>query len=329
MASTIKLPFARSVLAVLLGALAQGILAAEGMPSAEELMRLPPQDQRAHVERVIARQRATPAPSAMTDTTPPVLTMFSASAAINLAKSAQPFRITLKGTDDMSGLKRVIFQATGPSGQIVTGSTEDAFPAVNYAASAGLAYVNQFLEPGTWTFTYAYGWDWAGIYFFVDAAGLAALGNTVFTVSNAAGYDVVPPDLTSGKLITPSVSLSSVIAGTASDPAVGVKMTFSDGGSTAVAGVSSAGANFCQVASPPTKCFTLSGSTSATGQATTTLTLWGQVSVARGQVPGDYELYSVYINDRASNSTSLTSTLFGGSTDFKTMFPATIIKLKP
>jgi hypothetical protein len=322
--------FNRLGLATLLGTIAQSALSADALLSADQLLRLSPLEQRAHVERVIARQRATPAPSAAADTTPPVLTVFNAAAAINLTKHAQPFRITIKGTDDMSGLKRVIYQATGPSGQIITGSTDDGFPALNYSGSAGLVGVNQFLEPGTWAFTYAYGWDWAGNYFFVDAAGLAALGNTVFTVSNLAGYDLIKPVLVSGKVLSPSVSLSAVINGTASeDPAVGVKLTFTDAGNPAVSGTYSAGANFCQVASPPTKCFTIEGYTSTMGQASETLTLVGQVSAARGQVPGEYELYSVYVHDHAYNSTSLTSTLFGGETDFKTLLPATIIKLKP
>ena len=43
----------------------------------------------------------------------------------------------------------------------------------------------------------------------------------------------------------------------------------------------------------------------------------------------NYELKTVYVYDHAGNSEYYTSTLFGGTTDFSTMFPSTLIKLRP
>ena len=40
-------------------------------------------------------------------------------------------------------------------------------------------------------------------------------------------------------------------------------------------------------------------------------------------------LRHVYLYDRAGNTTYLTSDKFGGSTDFSTMFPTTVITLTP
>lgn len=320
---------ARLGLVVMLGAFAQGAAQAETLLTAEELSHLSPQERRAYVGRQIARQQAAPMQGGAIDSTPPALTLFNAGTTLNLAKAAAPFQITIKGTDDLSGLKSVNWDATGPSGQVISGSIDTAFPAASYSGKGGFAGVSQFLEPGTWTVTHVYGYDWAANFFSLDAAGAAALGNTSFTVSNSGGYDLVKPTLTSGKLITPSKSLSVVAKGTASeDPLIGLKVTVADTGNTAVSGIQSASAILCQLADPG-KCIYPVGLTSATGLTSTTLTLKSQVSAARGNVPGAYTLRAVTVMDHAGNFTTLTSTAFGGTTDFSTLFPATVITLTP
>jgi hypothetical protein len=322
-------PFARLGLVVMLGALAQGAALAETELSAEDLSQLSPQDRRAYVGRVIARQQAAPAQGGATDSTPPTLTGFNTSTVLNLVKAAASFRIAIKGTDDLSGLKSVGYEATGPSGQVISGAIDTGFPAANYQGLGGFAGGSQFLEPGIWTVTYVFGYDWAANFFNLDAAGAAALGNTTFTVSNSGGYDLVKPALASGKLITPNVSLSASAKGTASeDPLVGLKVTVTDAGNTALAGVKSASAILCQLDNPGI-CIYPSGFTSATGVSSLLLTLKSQVSAARGNVTGAYALRSITVMDHAGNFDTWTSTLFGGTTDFSTLFPATVITLKP
>jgi hypothetical protein len=322
------IPIARLGLAAMLGTLAQGAAQAETVLSAEVLNQLSPQDRSAYVSRMISRQQSAPSQGG-SDTTPPALTTFNAGTALNLGKAAAPFRISIKGTDDLSGIKSVNYSATGPSGQVISGATDTAFPSTSYSVLGGFAGVSQFLQPGTWKLTEASAFDWAGNLVNLGETALAALGNTTFTVSNSGGYDLVKPALTSGKLITASVSLSAVAKGTASeDPFAGVSVTAPDAGNTAVAGVQSAAAIFCQLADP-SKCIYLTGLTTATGVGSVTLKLKSQVSAARGNVAGAHTLQSVTVRDHAGNFVTLTSTLFGGTTDFSTLFPATVITLKP
>lgn len=320
---------ARMSLAAMLGLAAHGASQAEVVLSAEALNQLSPDVARAYVARQITRPQAGPEQGG-DDQTAPVLTQFNANTALNLGKAAAPFKISIKGTDDLSGIKSVGFQATGPSGQVISGATDTAFPALNYSAQAGLAGVSQFLQPGTWKFTYAFVYDWAGNLLSLDEAQLEALGNTTVTVSNSGGYDLVKPALVAGSsIITPSVSLSAVAKGTGSeDPLVGMKVKVSDAGNSALAGVKSVSAILCQVADPA-RCIYPSGMITATGLAAATITVKAQVSAARGNTTGDYALRSVTVLDHAGNFTTLESVLFGGATDFGTLFSATVIKLKP
>ncbi len=323
--------FTRLGLAAVLGALLQGAAFAEVPLSDEALSTMAPQDRQTYLAKLIARQRANPGPMQgdNPDSVAPVLTAFNAGTKLNLGKAASPFAIAIKATDDSSGLRNLNFFATGPSGQVISGAIDPAFPSTSFAGYGGFGAVSQFLQPGVWKFTSANGRDWANNSFSVDEAGLAALGNTTFTVVNAGGYDLVQPSLTSGKLITGTVSLSAVAKGTSSeDPFVGVRLTTADTGTGAVAGVKSVAALFCQLVDP-SKCFLLSGATTATGLAALTLNAKAQVSVARGNVTGDYTLNSVTVQDHAGNLVTLTSTLFGGATDFSAIFPGALIKLTP
>lgn len=327
MSKTIQL--ARMGLTAMLGLAAQGASQAQVALSAEALSQLSPDAARAYV----ARQQARPLAGldqGGDDQTAPVLTQFNANTGLNLGKAAAPFKIGIKGTDDLSGIKSVGYQATGPSGQVIAGATDTAFPALSYSAQGGFAGSSQFLQPGTWKFTYAFAYDWAGNFMSLDEAQLEALGNTTFTVSNSGGYDLVKPTLVAGSsLITPSVSLSATAKGTASeDPLVGMKVKTSDAGNSAVAGVKSVSAILCQLADP-TKCIYPTGLVTATGLTAATITAKVQVSAARGNVTGDYALRSVTVLDHAGNFTTLESVLFGGATDFSTLFSATVIKLKP
>jgi hypothetical protein len=323
----------RGYLSVLAGLVFSSAVLAQSARLEEMLSRLAPPEREAYVEQLVARQQAerlqTIRSDATADVTPPVLTMFNANPTLNVSKAAAPFKIVFKATDDLSGVLSITANALGPSGQSVAVNLRPGYPAKNVGGKGGFSPLNRLLEPGTWKFSQAYGYDVAGNFFSVSSGALAALGNTTFTVVNNSGYDLVKPSLTGGQLQTPSVSISSHVPGTTdTDRYVGVKLNLTDAGNTAVAGVASAYAKLCQVGDP-NKCLSLSGLTSATGQPSVTLSATAQVSAARGNVPGDYELQSVYVYDQAGNYASYLGTKFGGTTDFGAMFPATKIMLSP
>jgi len=319
-------------LAALPGIVACGFALADPALQEDQASRLAPHDREAYVRQLVARQEAerlqTIQDDVTADVTPPVLTKFSASTTLDVSKAAAPFRIVINASDDISGFQSLSAYATGPSGQTIYAQFNPGYPATSVSGFGGFSNLSRVLEPGMWKFTFAYAYDVAGNYVYVDEDDLAALGNTTFKVVNNSGYDLVKPLLTGGKIQTPSVSLSSHPPATTKDPYVGVKLNLTDAGTTTLAGVRYAYAYFCQLADPD-KCIYAYGSTNATGLAAVTLSAAVQVSTARGNVPGDYELEVVYVYDYAGNSNYLQSTKFGGTTDFSTMFPTTVIKLKP
>ncbi len=203
------------------------------------------------------------------------------------------------------------------------------FPALSVGLNLGVGAFNRMMEPGAWKFNYGYGYDGAGNYTLYDQATLEALGNTTFTVVNNGGYDLVKPLLTGGKIVTPTVSLSSFLPGTTNRPPyASVKVNLSDAGNTALAGVKSVTLYFCKLAAP-NPCFYPTGSSNATGQATAALNVGTEVTAA-AVATGTYELKTVYIYDHAGNYSYLNGTLFGGTTDFSTLFPdGTSIRIKP
>ncbi len=155
-----------------------------------------------------------------------------------------------------------------------------------------------------WSFTCGCATDAAGNYSHFDAAALDALGNTTFTVVNKPGYDLTKLALSSGSLITPTVSVASHQPGTTDkDRYAGAWLTAPDGDNTALAGVRQAYADFYQLADPGT-CIHLNGYVYATGKSSVKLAVGTQGSFARGNVPGDYELHSVYLHDYAGNYAS-------------------------
>lgn len=306
-----------------------GASAQTAPPRDHPLEQIAPHERRSQVQELVARQQAARIDALSTDNTGPVLTAFNSAATLDVGKAASPFSVVVKATDDLSGVQALYFYATGPSGQIAYVYAAQGYPATSVNLAGGLNNVNRMLEPGVWRFIYGYGTDVAGNYSYFDEAALDALGNTTFTVVNKSGYDLTKPALTSGKLLTTTVSLASRQPGTADqDRYVGTSLTATDAGNSALAGVRQAYADFCQIADP-TRCIHLYGYVYATGKASVSLAVGAQVSAARGNAPGDYELHSVYLYDYAGNYAHLQSQKFGGTTDFSALFPATVIKLKP
>lgn len=295
----------------------------------DPLEHIAPHQRRSAVQQLIARQRAARIDAVVLDISGPVLTAFNSGATLDVGKAASPFSVTVKATDELSGVQALYFYATGPSGQTIYAYAAQGYPAKSVNLAGGLNSINRMLEPGSWRFTYGYATDAAGNYSYFDEAALDALGNTTFTVVNKSGYDLTKPSLTAGKLITTAVSLASHQPGTADqDRYVGASLTAIDSGNTALAGIRQGYADFCQLADPA-KCIHLYGYVYATGKSSVSLAVGAQVSAARGNVPGDYELHSVYLYDYAGNYSHLQSDKFGGTTDFSSLLPVTVIKLKP
>ena len=306
-------------------------LAADALDQQQRIIEsLAPKDRPAYIQRLIAQQKARAGQSLGADVTGPVLTAFNAPTSLNLSKSAAPFKVAVKATDDMSGVTGFTFYAYGPSGQAVYVNATSYFPSTSFNVPGSINGLSRFIEPGTWNFIYGYGYDAAGNYSYFDQTALQALGNTAFTVVNNGGYDKVAPTLVDGKILTPTVSLSALVPGsTDAPPYVKIKVNTADTGNTAVSGVRQVYLYFCKVADPNV-CIYPYARTDVTAQAAMTFNVGRQVSAANGNVTGTYELSSVQVNDHAGNYNYYQSTLFGGSTDFSTFFPnGTSIKLKP
>lgn len=307
-----------------------GALAQVAAP-ADPLEQIAPHERRAYIEQLTARQRAARMQSAevAADATPPALLAFESATSLNVSKADARFKVAVKATDNSSGVRSLYFSATGPSGQQVYAEAHPGYPTKSVNVLGGFNPINRFLEPGTWTFDYAYGYDVANNYFFVDEAELAAFGNRTFTVVNNGGYDRTAPLLTSGRVITIAVSLASHQPGTTQDRFAGMSLNATDAGNGEVSGVYRAYASFCML-TDASKCIYLSGNINASGQASAPFTAGTQVSAARGNVPGAYELNYVYVYDWAGNYTYLKSNKFGGPVDFSTLFPmGTVIRLDP
>lgn len=270
--------------------------------------------------------------AAALDLTPPVLTAFDAGTVLNVAKATPPFSVRVKASDDLSGVRTILFWATGPSGQRIPALVELAYPAKNHDGQVGWGglFAGRLLQPGTWTIDEARVEDLAGNHAEYDHAALAALGNATFTVVNKGKHDAAAPGIGigSGQVLTPLVSLSGLAKGTANQaPFVGIKVLASDLGSTALAGLAGAEAAFCIAGNNP--CIELRATPLGGAQASATLYLGAQVASALGHLPGTYELCELGVWDQAGNATVLDSVACGGSTDFSLYFPSTTITLAP
>lgn len=70
------------------------------------------------MKQLIARQAARrTAGLDAADVTPPVITAFNASTELNVTKAGAPFKVTVKATDDLSGVRHCYFYAYGSHDQ--------------------------------------------------------------------------------------------------------------------------------------------------------------------------------------------------------------------
>lgn len=267
-----------------------------------------------------------PLPQADTDVSAPALTAFESDAAVDVTRTINPLVVRFKATDDLSGVRFGGAKAYGPSGQMVEANFSRSVPSKTASGVMQSYHVSAFMEPGVYVFKSAYVGDANYNYANYDEAALARLGRNTFTVKNDKGYDVVAPSLVSGKVKTPTISVSSHHPGTNAGPYAQVSLQTSDSGNTAVAGVRDASATFCTAGQA--YCFSVySYDDLAPQDAAARLTLGHQLQSQ--QAPGSYVLYQVSVGDFAGNRQTLTSEVFGGTTDFSLFFPSTTITLTP
>jgi len=131
----------------------------------------------------------------------------------------------------------------------------------------------------------------------------------------------------SGQVLTPAIALSDFANGTTKAPFAGVKLTLTDTGSTALAGIAGAEVAFCIAGNNP--CIEMLATNVGGSQANGTLSPGTQVATILGNVPGVYELCDLGVWDQAGNTQVLSSVACGGTTDFSDYFPTTTITLTP
>lgn len=278
-----------------------------------------------HLRTIESRRH--PVPTVALDTTAPAMSAFNAAKVVDVTNGNMALTVSFSASDDLSGVSHGYGRAVGPSGQLVVVQFYETFPTKKFSGRMISELLPAMLEPGEYTFEYAWVHDVlhnAGRY---EGAALAALGNARFVIKNRKGYDAKPPALVAGKVLTPVMSASGHQKGTLDQPPrLGISLDMLDSGNSAIAGVRWAQIDLCLA--DQSNCLYLVAEDSAQpGRATLSARL-GDALMPDTPV-GDYRVRTVYLYDYAGNETTLTSTEFGGTTDFSTYFPTTTITVTP
>jgi len=251
----------------------------------------------------------------------PTLTAFHADASVNAALSGAQLKVTLSATGASAGITEVSIYAVSPNGQRATyAGPSVGFPSNDVTTTVGLTF-GVYSQPGTWTITQVVLYDDAGNYTVYDHDQVAALGDASFTVTNAnpRALDLTPPTLVGGRILTPTVKLTP--GANPIDTWAGVQVKLTDAGNPASSGFDWADTVFCTL--DRAHCIWLGWGPSVLGQSGATPRMGTNLANLGGSVvPGTYWLDAVMLHDIAGNATTLTSRMFGGSTDFSTYFPA-------
>lgn len=298
-----------------------------GGPAAEQLSRMAPR-QRVEAIRALAAQQAASrtAKAGHLDTTPPTVTAFDAATRVDASKSIEQLKISLTATDDLSGVDSIMLAAVSPSGQRVYAYSNGHAGMLQVKAGLALT-LSPFSEPGLWRIESVNVSDLNNNWTSLGQDALKLLGNTEFQVLSKSS-DLVAPTLTSGKILTPEVSLSVPAKGTENQPsAAKVLLNTSDTGTDAVSGPSNSWPSFCL--RDHSVCIYFG----SYGQSVYGIKKFAEV-VANPYLSdaplGEYVLETVGVSDWAGNYRLYTSTEFGGETDFSTLFPfGTVLTIKP
>jgi hypothetical protein len=284
------------------------------------------------------RARAAQAAGAL-DVTPPLLNKFWLLGDVD-AQAPLPFlNAELGMSDDLSGVQSYTLTLRSPSGQMIMRSGILSSGQKRYDARVGVGAVGfsdgpaftRFAEPGVWTadslWVYDAAYNGAGY----DAAALAAMGRSTFTVTNHRGHDITPPTLTGGTLGAARLSMSAPPAGTwdGTLPFISATVEASDEGNGAVSGNYQAIMMLC-LPDKYMRCtdwVEMLGTADLPGQAAGKIRVWGELR--RDQLPGRYVVQSVWLTDAANNGNYVLSKDFGGAADFRQMFPVASVTIAP
>jgi len=253
------------------------------------------------------------------DTTPPELRRFALGGSVDVQQQGAAATVDMSIADDLSGVQTVLLTLRSPSGMLTairndtlsSGATKYAgkFAVGAQMMTQGGGYFTRFSEPGVWTADTLFVFDVNGNAKAYFAEDLAAFGPVEVTVTNAGGYDVVPPTVDAGRLATRKVSLSKPPAGTAPGtlPFLRGELDVSDTGNGALSGAYKASISLCL----PDDWFgcqdtiELDGVADRPGLAGTTIRMSAQLRA--DQKPGTYHVYQVFAMDIAGNPVVVTS----------------------
>jgi len=277
--------------------------------------------------REAQERRAAAGPDTL-DVTPPVLHKVDVSGSVNAQFVNQYVTATVKVTDDLSGVDSFLVEFRSPSGMHhVTRLkiTPTPLPSLTGTLTIGASPFSDppfmtFAEPGTWVADDVKTLDAAGNVAEYNEAKLRSIsGNHTFFVTNNGAYDIIPPQLASGLILTPNVRLGKAPPGLpkGSMPYVSAEVSITDSGNGIVSGSREGTLKFCLA-----NCqdfFLLTGLTNRTGLTANTLGVGTQL--VKGQLPGNYMIHSLELVDSAGSHRLLTSTDFGGETNFHNFFP--------
>lgn len=310
--------------AAVMATLATPASAADAAPGEFALHRFEPAEMQAARLAHLAALRRAGASSAL-DTTAPKLTAFSVAPTANVSVAPGGLTITMTATDNDTGINYGYAILAGPSGQTLWAPLYQGMPLRTVNAKS-LQVLSPFAEPGTWSVLYVGLQDYEGNFAYVSGDELDALGNSHFTVTSRGQGDKIAPTLVGGKVVNTTVSISGHQRDTNAAPWTGTILVGQDSGAT-ISGIQYAYAWYCTL--DRLSCFSLSGtaSTLATAQP---VSVGAYSSIQSWNAPGEYHLDSVTLQDRAGNFSTFTSTEFGGTTDFSTLFTGgTTITLTP
>lgn len=324
--SRIAAPLAAAI--ALAAAAAQPALAAPAKPAKAKKAFVHPELQKAkaHAAQLRAQSKAERkrlgAQAGPEDVTPPVLTAFNVDPRVNLRKRGEEANVSWTLTDDLSGGYYVYAQLIGPSGQSTAIGRTIGYTDTSWHDAAVFS-LDPSAEPGNWVVDYAWAYDMRGNWVEYDAAGLAALGNTVLKVGNKT-YDALPPSVVSGEILTPTVTLSKNPPGMpySFGDDLKVRLTAQDAaGGAIVSGARTAYLYFCVLdAGSCSHSLSLGATAGAWGDPHTTFTLGARLTPG-SYATGTYTLYYLQLQDSAGNWAQYTDINYGGDTDFSTMFP--------
>lgn len=284
-----------------------------------------PQDLRVGASHSSQRPKATIASSG-SDVTAPVLVRVR----LPLEASAQgplphiPVRFSAQ--DESSGLEWIRFDFKAPNGTIIS-SVLDLHGQSRLQGQSAVP-LSPMAAPGNYPLSLVWVMDVAGNSAVFEGAALDAFAVKPVTVTNAPTYDDTAPTFVSGRLLQSKVSKGATVPGTSKPQYLRAELRATDAGTGMTAGISSATLVFCKL--DQSECFVLSGEVLPRGISDATVMLSDYGDLSRLST-GQYHLQVLYVVDHANNGSTngLVSTRFGGSYDFSTSFPGSVLTITP